>query len=42
VANADDRLVVAGILFKNGYAVMIGKERDAKKTVYFVEYWEEK
>ena len=44
IGAADDRLTMASILLKNGYAVQITKsERDSKKSYdYFVEYEEAK
>lgn len=41
VSNAEDRLMIAGILFKNGYSVRLGKEKNAQKVIYCVEYWKE-
>lgn len=44
IGAADDRLAMASILLKNGYAVQITKsERDGKKSYdYYVEYEEAK
>lgn len=40
--NSEDRLELARLLIKAGYAVKIGKEKTAGKpnsTIHFVEYW---
>lgn len=44
IGTAEDRLTLASILLKNGYAVQITKsERDSKKPYdYYVEYEEAK
>jgi hypothetical protein len=43
--NEADRLAIAALLIKAGYAVRLGREKPADKKnsayVYFVEYWEE-
>lgn len=43
--NEQDRLEIARLLIKAGYAVRLGKEKDTTKksgpNIYFVEYWEE-
>ena len=44
--NEQDRLEIAKMLIKAGYAVRIGREKPVGKQngayVYFIEYWEEK
>jgi hypothetical protein len=37
-----DRETVITILAMNGYTVRQGKEKNGKRTIYFVEYWKEK
>lgn len=41
--NDEDRNTLCCLLVKAGYAARIGKERPEgnKKTMYFVEFWEE-
>lgn len=40
--SANDRLAIAQLLIKAGYAVKIGREKkdNSSTYVYFVEYWE--
>ena len=42
VSSPADREQMAAILFKNGYTVRLGKEKDGKRTVMAVELWKEK
>lgn len=35
--NAEDRLAIAALLIKAGYAVRIGKEVQGKRTEYYVQ-----
>ena len=39
----EDRIALACLLFKAGYAVKIGSEQmqGKKQKIYFVEFWEE-
>ncbi len=39
VSSPADREAVAAILFKNGYTVRLGKEKDGKRTKMVVEFW---
>ena len=39
--NEADRLQIASLLIKAGYAVKIGREKPGNSWVYFIEYWEE-
>lgn len=41
--NDEDRIALACLLFKAGYAVKIGSEQmqGKKQKIYFVEFWEE-
>lgn len=39
VSNPADREQVAAILFKNGYTVRLGKEKQGKRTAMCVELW---
>lgn len=41
VSNPADREQVAAILFKNGYTVKLGKEKQGKRTVMSVDFWRE-
>lgn len=38
ISNESDRITVAGILFKNSYAVQQVKAKEGKKTVTYLEY----
>lgn len=40
--NEESRLRVGAELLKAGFTVRIDKEKKDNKTVYFVEFWEEK
>ena len=40
--NEADRLELGRLLIKAGYAVKVGSEVKNGKTIYFVEFWEEK
>lgn len=42
--NDEDRNTLCCLLIKAGYAARIGKERPGSKgkTMYFVEFWEER
>ena len=37
----EDRIALASLLVKAGYAVKLSQEKIGSRTVYFVEYWEE-
>lgn len=37
----EDRLKLAALLLKAGFAVKIKKEKNGSTTAYYVEYWEE-
>lgn len=39
--NEAERLEIAKLLIKAGYAVKIGTEKPKNKNVYFIEYWDE-
>ena len=39
--NEAERLEIAKLLIKAGYAVKIGIEKTKNKNVYFIEYWDE-
>lgn len=36
-----DRLQIAALLIKAGFAVRIGKKKDGGTTTYIIEYWVE-
>ena len=40
IANEKDRLTVASILFKNGYTVQEGKEKQGSRYTKYIEYKE--
>lgn len=42
VSKASDREAIITILAMNGYTVRQGKIKNGSRTVYFIEYWEEK
>lgn len=42
VSKASDRETIITILAMNGYTVWQGKTKNGSRTVYFIEYWEEK
>lgn len=42
VGKASDRETIITILAMNGYTVRQGKVKNGNRTVYFIEYWEEK
>lgn len=39
--NREKRLELAKLLIEAGFTVREGKERSERRTVFFVEYWEE-
>ena len=39
--NEADRIQIAALLVKAGFAVKLGQEKIGSRTTYFVEYWEE-
>ena len=41
VSAPSDREAVAAILFKNGYAVKLVKEKNGSRTAMSIEYWRE-
>lgn len=42
VSKTSDRETLITILAMNGYTVRQGKIKNGNRTVYFIEYWEEK
>lgn len=42
ISKPADRETVITILAMNGYTVRQSKKRIGSRTVYFIEYWEEK
>lgn len=42
ITKPSDREAVITILAMNGYTVRQGKSKDGSRTVYYIEYWEEK
>jgi hypothetical protein len=40
--NEEDRLALASLLIKAGFAVRLSQEKINSRTIYYVEYWEEK
>lgn len=42
ISKPADRETVITILAMNGYTVRQGKSKDGSRTVYYIEYWEEK